>query len=137
MKRLQAKIVLAAMLCVSTGVHSDDHSDHRSYLCSAEFSSGYDYKKGRWIRERFTPDDRFKIEKSDQLEWSVYDFETEFKYSECGSIVDDVLRCDIDGDFTMNFKTMKFSITSTSSYVDSTRRIRDPVVLTLGSCVKF
>ena len=143
MKLALVNVVFASTLLVSNSILSEDHQsqttqqEDNSYLCSAEFSSGYDYKKGRWIRERFIPNDRYKIKKLENNNWSVYEFETEYEHMDCGPILDEVLQCNIEGEFTMNFKTMKFAVTSTSSYVHSTRRNRDPVVLTLGSCVKL
>ena len=143
MKLALTNIVFASMLLASNSILSESPQDQTTqqndiaYLCSAEFSSGYDYKRDRWIRERFRPNDRYRIRKLENNNWSVYELETEYEHMDCDPILDEVLRCDIKGDFTMNFQTMKFSVTSTASYVHSTRRNRDPVVLTLGSCVEF
>ena len=138
MKRVRLKILLVLMLLVSASAMSDNYQGQADfYICSAEFSSGYDYKNGRWIRDRFIPDDKYKIEKDENDKWTVYEFETEAEYMDCNQTSDGILQCDIEGDFIMNFKTMKFSVTSTYSYVHSTRRNRDPAVLTLGKCVEF
>lgn len=138
MKWVRLKILLLLMLLVSASAMSDTQQNQVDfYLCSAEFSSGYDYKNGRWIRDRFIPDDKYKVQHSENDGWSVYEFETEAVYTDCDIISDDIVQCDIEGDFIMNFDTMKFSVTSTYSYVHSKRRNRDPVVLTLGKCVEF
>ena len=106
------------------------------YICSAEFSSGYEFKNSRWLRERFRSDARYQVQRSNNV-WNIYEFDEEYEYENCGSVEDSLLNCDIDGEFIMDLNTMKFSFTSTDSYVRSTRRSRDPVVLTLGTCVEM
>ncbi len=143
MKTASIKFILISLLLFSGSAFSEDRQNentqtrHGSYLCSAEFSSGYEFKNGRWVRDRFIPDDKFKIEKTGNGDWSVYEFETEFEHQDCGPIEDGIIKCNVEGEFTLDFETMKFSLTSTASYVHSTRRNRDPVVLTLGTCVKL
>jgi len=112
------------------------HAEQRSYLCSAVESTGYDYKNGRWLRERFRPDARFQVKQNDSV-WSVYEYETEYEHTTCEDPSDQVLKCTVNGDFIMDMKTMKFSVTDTAPYVHSTRRNRDSVVLTLGTCVSM
>lgn len=143
MEVVSIKFALASLLLFSSSVLAEGHQNETaqtrdtSYLCSAEFSSGYEFKNGRWSRDRFRPDDTYKLKKLEDKNWSIYEFETEYEYKDCGPILDGVLKCNIEGEFTLNFETMKFSVTSTASYVHSTRRNRDPVVLTLGTCVKI
>ncbi len=110
------------------------HAEQGSYLCSAVESTGYDYTNGRWLRERFRPDARFQVKQNDSV-WSIYEYETENEHTTCVESPDQVLKCAINGDFIMDMKTMKFSVTDTAPYVHSTRKNRDSVVLTLGTCV--
>lgn len=143
MNAVSIKFVLASLLLFSNIILAEDRENEAtqtkdtSYLCSAEYSSGYEFNNGRWSRDRFRADDKYKIKKLEDNNWSVYEFETEYEHMDCDPIVDEVLKCNIEGEFTMNFQTMKFSLTSTGSYVHSKRRNRDPVVLTLGTCVKI
>ena len=143
MKAAIIKFTLVSLLLFSGSILSEDdrnetaQAGHTSYICSAEFSSGYEFKNGRWVRDRFIPDDKYKIIKSGDENWTVYEFETEIEYKDCSPIIDEIFRCNLEGEFILNFQTMKFSLTSTASYVHSTRRNRDPVVLTLGTCVKI
>ncbi len=124
-------LILSLLLSTTTLLAEDE-----TYLCEAEESSGYDYKKGRWIRESFTPDDTYLV-KLKGTEWSVYEFEAEYEHDSCEPVSEGVLKCSIGGDFTMNMETMKFSVTDTAPYVHSTRRNRDSVVLNLGTCVSM
>jgi hypothetical protein len=110
--------------------------EDKTYLCSTEESSGYDYKNGRWIRERFTPDATYLVKLKD-ASWSVYEYETEYEHESCEPLSEGVLRCTVSGDFIINTKTMKFSVTNTAPYIHSTRKNRDSVVLILGSCVSM
>ena len=143
MKAAIIKLIIVLLLLFSGGILSEGGQNetaqtrHGAYICSAEFSSGYELKNSRWVRDRFRPDDKYKIIKAGEEDWIVYEFETELEHKDCGPIIDEVMKCNVDGEFTLNFKTMKFSLTSTASYVHSTRRNRDPVVLTLGTCVKI
>ena len=110
--------------------------ENNTFICSAEFSSGYELKNGRWLRERFRSDQRYQVKQNNE-NWSIYLFQQEYEYENCGSIEDNIVNCHIDGDFVMDLATMKFSFTTTMSYVSDTRRNRDPVILTLGTCVKM
>jgi len=135
------KLILILLLIFSTAILAEDTLDNNStpikdktYLCSTEESSGYDYKNGRWIRERFTPDATYLV-KVKNGSWSVYEYETEYEHQSCAPLKEEVLRCEANGDFIFNTKTMKFSATNTAPYVHSTRKNRDSVTLILGSCV--
>ena len=108
-----------------------------SYLCSAELSSGYEYNNGRWSRDRFRPDDKYKIQQLEDNQWSLYEYKTDLEYTDCKLIEAQILECEAEGVFAFNLKTMKFSFTSTASYVHSTRRNRDPIILTLGTCLEL
>ena len=140
MDDLVIKILLTVLLVFFSFVHAEEQLDNAvpledmAYICSAEFSSGYDYKNGRWLRERFVPNDKFKVMRKDSV-WSIYEFEIEYEHTDCGALVDNILRCTAGGEFIVDIKTMKFSVTQTAPYVHSTRRSRDSVVLTLGTCV--
>jgi hypothetical protein len=126
-------ILISILLLLSTTTLL---AEDKTYLCDAEESSGYDYKNGRWVRDRFTPDDSYLV-KLKETKWSVYEFEVEYEHDSCEPVSEGVLKCSIRGDFTMNMKTMKFSVTDTAPYVNSTRKNRDSVVLTLGTCVSM
>jgi hypothetical protein len=136
-------IVLVACVAGSAQVLSErpqnqaGQDQHGQFLCTAEYSTGYELKNGRWLRERFMPNDKYKVTMQQDGQWTVYAFMDDYKYTECEPVSEGVLQCNIEADFTMNFETMKFSVTSTSSYVHSKRRNRSPVVLTLGTCVKL
>ena len=137
------KLILIFSLIFSTSAIAEDTFDKNSklledktYLCATEETSGYDYKNGRWIRERFTPDARFLI-KYKATKWSVYEYETELEYETCEPPTDGTLTCKTSGDFIMNINTMKFSVTNTAPYVHNTRKNRDSVVLILGTCVSM
>lgn len=109
-------------------------AEDRAYLCTAEEATGYDYIDGRWLRERFRPDSKYQIKYSDSS-WSVYEYQTEIDTDLCELTSKQVLRCDMNGEFVMNFSTLKFSVTNTAPYVHSTRRNRDSVTLILGACL--
>lgn len=135
------KFILIFLLLFSSIIIAEDAPlensaalEDRTYLCSTEESSGYDYKNGRWIRERFTPDATYLV-KLKNSEWSVYEYEIKYEHKTCEPLLEEVLSCITSGDFTMNINTMKFSVTNTASYVHSIRKNRDSVVLILGSCV--
>ena len=129
-------ILLMACFALPITILSAEEINKSNYLCSAEFSSGYEYKNGRWLRERFTPNDKYKIKpKGDS--WTVYAYQEDYEYDECAPLSGNVLQCNIEADFIMDLGTLKFSVTSTSSYVHSKRRNRDPVVLILGTCVEI
>lgn len=135
------KYILIILLLFSSAINAEDTADQSSaeikektFLCSTEESSGYDYKNGRWIRERFTPDADYLVKLKD-TKWSVYEYDTEFEHETCEPLLDKKLSCNTNGNFIMNMNTMKFSVTNTAPYVNSTRKNRDSVVLILGSCV--
>jgi len=135
------KLILICLLLFSSTITAEDIAQGNSttiidktYLCSTDESSGYDYKSGRWIRERFTPDTNYLVKFKDN-KWSVYEYESEYEHESCEPLSDGILTCEISGDFIMNIKTMKFSVTNTAPFVHSTRKNRDSVVLILGSCV--
>lgn len=111
-------------------------AEDKTYLCDAEESSGYDYKNGRWARDRFAPDDSYLV-KLKGTAWSVYEYEAEYEHASCEPVSEGLLKCSIGGDFTMNMETMKFSVTDITPYVNSIRKNRDSVVLTLGTCVSM
>jgi hypothetical protein len=137
MKMRYLNILLAASLMLPFTLVSAEEINTSNYLCSAEFSSGYDYKNGRWLRERYMPNDKYKIKPQEDDSWTVYAYQEDYEFDECSPVSDGILKCNIEADFMMNFETLKFSVTSTSSYVHSKRRNRDPVVLTLGTCVEI
>lgn len=135
------KLILIFLLLFSAVIIAEDTSldnaiaiADKRYLCSTEESSGYDYKNGRWIRERFTPDANYLVKVKDS-KWSVYEYETEYEHTSCEPLTEEILRCQVTGDFTININTMKFSVTNTAPYVHSKRKNRDSVVLILGTCV--
>lgn len=135
------KFILTILLLFSSAIGAEDISHENStvakdktYLCSTEESSGYDYKNGRWIRERFTPDATYLVKVKD-TKWSVYEYDTEYEHETCEPSSDGILTCNTEGNFIMNINTMKFSMTNTAPYVHSSRKNRDSVVLILGSCV--
>ncbi len=137
------KFILFFLLLFSCAINAEDAPlensttmKDKTYLCSTEESSGYDYKNGRWIRERFTPDATFLVKLKDS-KWSVHEYESEYTHESCEPVIDGILACKVNGDFIMNLKTMKFSVTNTAPYVHSTRKNRDSVVLILGSCVSM
>lgn len=136
MKKRYLTILLTACFAFPLTTVLADDSKKTNYLCSAEFSSGYDFKNGRWLRQRYTPNDKYKVKPQDDG-WTVYAYQEDYEYDECNPASEEILQCNIEADFMMNFKTLKFSVTSTSSYVHSNRRNRDPVVLTLGTCVEI
>jgi len=123
------KYILVLLLLSTATLHAED----KTYLCATEFSSGYDYKNGRWIRERFTPDARYLV-KLKGVEWSVYEYAVKYEHTSCEPVTEEVLKCSVEGDFTMDMETMKFSVTNTTPYVHSTSKNRDSVALTLGTC---
>ncbi|MDW3094093.1 MAG: hypothetical protein R8G33_00300 [Gammaproteobacteria bacterium] len=135
------KLILIILLLFSSTISAEDTAQEspavikdKTYLCSTEESSGYDYKNGRWIRERFTPDATYLV-KLKGTKWSVYEYDTEYEHETCAPMLDKILACNTNGDFIMNIDTMKFSVTNTAPYVHSSRKNRDSVVLILGSCV--
>tara|TARA_R110002096_G_scaffold307865_4_gene502583 strand:+ start:732 stop:1148 length:417 start_codon:yes stop_codon:yes gene_type:complete len=137
------KFIPVLLLLLSHALLAEDAANENSpapvdktYLCSTEESSGYDYKNGRWIRERFTPDATFLV-KYKSGKWSVYEYQDEYEYDSCETPSEDVLNCKASGDFIFNMSTMKFSLTNTEPYVHSTRKNRNSVVVTLGSCVSM
>ncbi len=111
-------------------------AEERTYICSAEEATGYDYTNGRWLRERFRPDAKYQVKYSDSA-WSVYEYQTESESDICELMDEDVLKCEINGEFIMNFSTLKFSVTNTAPYVHSTRRNRESVILVLGECLSM
>ena len=142
MKNIYLYIVVAACIVVYAKALADQHQNlvleaDEYFLCSAEYSTGYELKNSRWIRERFIPSDKYKVAVQDEDNWTVYSFTDDYEYTDCELASDGILQCNIEAEFTMNFETLKFSVTSTSSYVHSKRRNRDPVVLMLGTCVKI
>ena len=135
------KLILATLLLFSSAISAESTADESStviedktFLCSTEESSGYDYKNGRWIRERFTPDATYLVKLKD-TKWSVYEYDAEYEHETCEPLLDKILTCRTNGDFIMNMKTLNFSVTNTAPYVHSSRKNRDSVVLVLGSCV--
>ena len=112
------------------------HAKQQSFLCSAEESTGYDYTNGRWLRERFRPDARYLVKQHD-ANWTVYEYEIEHEHTQCTQESPAIIRCSVSGDFILNIDTEKFSVTNTESYVHSTKRNRDAVILTLGTCVSM
>lgn len=132
----KALLITITVIVVALNMYSISHAEQQSYLCSAEESTGYDYTNGRWLRERFRSDARYMV-KNDDSAWTVYEYDIEYEHTSCEDIVEQVLNCQVSGDFIMNMDTMKFSVTNTDSYVHSTRRNRDSVVLTLGVCVEM
>lgn len=137
MKMRYLIILLAVSAAFPVTFLAAEENNTSNYLCSAEFSSGYDYKNGRWLRERYMPNDKYKIKPQEDGGWTVYAYQEDYEFDGCRPVSDGILNCDIEADFMMNFETLKFSVTSTSSYVHSKRRNRDPVVLTLGTCVEI
>ena len=144
MKKLIAYITAIFLFAASFVVNSDDEQELAdrtvvaTYLCTAEYSSGYELKNGRWLRERFMPNDKYKVKLYEGNGSSVYAYADDYEYTDCEhNKEEDILQCNVEADFIMNFDTMKFSATTTWSYVHSKRRNRDPVVLTLGTCVKI
>ncbi len=132
---MKLHLLLVTLVFVLTlGNSPSAFADQQSYLCSAEESTGYDYTNGRWLRERFRADARYLVKLND-ASWTVYDYDLELEHTSCSTLQENVLNCDLGGNFIMDINTMKFSITDTRSYVHSTRRNRDSVVLTLGACV--
>ncbi len=127
-------LIIVSTIYIALNAFSTAYAEPRSYLCSAEESTGYDYTNGRWLRERFRSDARYMVKENDSA-WTVYEYDIEFEHVTCEAIVEQVLNCRVSGDFVMNMNTMKFSVTNTDSYIHSTRKNRDSVVLTLGSCV--
>ena len=132
------KFILIFLLLYSITISAEETTSIKdeSYLCSTEESSGYDYKNSRWIRERFTPDANYLVKFKD-TKWSVYEYEAEYEHESCEPLSDNILKCETNGDFIMNLKTMKFSVTNTAPYVHNTRKNRDSVVLILGTCVSM
>ena len=137
MKMRYLNTLLVACLMLPFTLVSAEEIKPSNYLCSAEFSSGYDYKNGRWLRQRYMPNDKYKIKPQEDGSWTVYAYQDDYEFDECSPVSDGILQCNIEADFMMNFDTLKFSVTSTSSYVHSKRRNRDPVVLTLGTCLEI
>ena len=132
------KFILIFLLLLSSTLTANDTTfiEDKTYLCTTEESSGYDYKNGRWIRERFTPDANYLVKVKD-AKWSVYEYDTEYEHETCDPLLADIVSCETNGDFIMDIVTHKFSVTNTSSFVHSTRKNRDSVVLILGSCVSM
>ncbi len=130
------KFILFFLLLCSFTISAEETTtvNAKTYLCSTDESSGYDYKNSRWIRERFTPDATYLV-KLKNAQWSVYEYDTEYEYESCEPLLDGVFSCKTSGDFIMNLNTMKFSVTNTAPYIHNTRKNRDSVVLILGSCV--
>ncbi len=131
-------LLFSSTISAENSLHENSTAiEDKTYLCSTEESSGYDYKNGRWIRERFTPDATYLVKLKD-TKWSVYEYEVEYEHESCEPLSDDgILTCKTSGDFIVNIKTMKFSVTNTAPYMHSTRKNRDSVVLILGSCVSM
>ncbi len=138
MKFILIFLLLFSPIIIAEDVTLDNTSatEDKTYLCSTEESSGYDYKNGRWIRERFTPNATYLV-KFKNAKWSVYEYQVKYEHETCEPLLEDVLNCKTNGDFTMNTSTMKFSVTNTAPFVHSTRQNRDPVVLILGACVSM
>ena len=130
------KFILIFLLLLSSTLIANDTTtiEDKTYLCTTDESSGYDYKNGRWIRERFTPDANYLVKVKD-AKWSVYEYDTEYEHETCDPLLAEILTCKTNGDFIMDTKTMKFSVTNTAPFVHTTRKNRDSVVLILGSCV--
>ena len=124
-------VIISVMLCSQSL-----HAQQQSFVCSAEESTGYDYTNGRWLRERFRPDSRYLV-KQNGTDWTVYEYEIEHEHTLCTQESSAVIRCEVSGDFILNIETEKFSVTNTESYVHSTKRNRDAVILTLGTCVSM
>lgn len=134
---MKTKILVSlAVLLISPIAFPISYAESQSFLCSAEESTGYDYTNGRWLRERFRPDARYMV-KNDDSKWSVYEYDIEYEHTACELADEQVVHCDASGDFILNIKTMKFSVTNTEPYVHSETRNRDSVVLTLGACVSM